>query len=85
MRNVELAMPSSFQMGVIRNICMLGASSHARKVNFRKFTNETRCAIEDDSRHSGRRYIAALNNSAWSGGYELALACDEIYLGTTAP
>ena len=58
------------------NIYMLGTSSHAFKVNFCKFTNETRCAIEDDSQNSGRRYIAALSG----GGYELAIACDEIYL-----
>lgn len=75
---VTSALDGVFSSGA--NIFMLGTSTHAFKVNFCKYTNETRLAIEDATAVSGQTYIAALNGIASGGGYELPLACAEIYL-----
>ena len=72
------AKPQVFCAGA--NIRMLAQSSHAHKVNFCKFTNETRNSIEDASAYSGQTYVCALNGAASGGGYELALACEHIIL-----
>jgi benzoyl-CoA-dihydrodiol lyase len=75
---IESAIERVFCAGA--NIFMLGQSSHPHKVNFCKFTNETRINIEEATAKSGQKYVASLNGLAAGGGYELALACDEIHL-----
>ena len=75
---VSSAKPRVFSAGA--NIRMLAQASHAHKVNFCKFTNETRNGMEDATSHSGQAYLCAINGAASGGGYELALACDDIIL-----
>ncbi|MEM7248925.1 MAG: 2,3-epoxybenzoyl-CoA dihydrolase [Acidobacteriota bacterium] len=80
---VSAVLVTSAQDGVFSagaNIFMLGSSTHAFKVNFCKFTNETRLGLEDSTENSGQTYIAGLNGVASGGGYELPLACKEMYL-----
>ena len=77
---LSVAEESPVVPGYKLNIHMLATSTHGFKVNFCKYTNETRLAIEDACAHSGQHYIAACNGTTAGGGYELALACQEIYL-----